>query len=421
VVGVAAAVLTGVAIGHRLVRTAGVANGHTVAETHRGISMKFSLIYEAQTADPSRQGDHKVFLDVLEQALLAEEVGFDVIWAVEHTALTQYAHMSAPETFLAFVAGATSRIHIGHGVICLPPQMNHPVKIAERCATLDILSRGRLHVGFGKGGTQQEAGTFGYQLDELRPMIDEAMRLVPRFWTEDVVEHHGEYIDIPPRPIHPKPFQDPHPPLYMACTHSESLNDAGGRGIGALVLGFGGPEQVAEKNRIYREAYANRDLTQQVGLRPTEHLAALCPTIVLADGAQARRIGIRGQRFFMEAIGHWGSGGKMPLPQPDTWPEDLTTIRSAIGSETVTVDFSDPSMAMLNPNHAYGTVEDCIGYVTRLIEAGADEILFMCQLGTVPQDAQLETIRNIGEHVIPYFRTGPGRDLLTASSAVAAS
>ena len=66
-------------------------------------------------------------------------------------------------------------------------------------------------------------------------------------------------------------------------------------------------------------------------------------------------------------------------------------------------------MALLNPNHAYGTVEDCIGYVGRLIDAGADEILFLNQMGTIPQEAMMETIRNIGEHVIPYFRTGPGK------------
>jgi len=374
--------------------------------------VKFSLIYEAQTADATRQGDHRIFRDVLEQALLAEDLGFDVVWAVEHTALTHYAHMSAPETFLAFLAGATRRIGIGHGVICLPPQMNHPVKVAERCATLDILSGGRLHVGFGKGGTQQEAGTFGYQLEELRPMIEESMRLVPRFWVEDLVEHHGTYLDIPPRPVHPKPLQEPHPPLYMACTHNDTLVDAGARGIGALVLGFGGPEQVAEKNAIYRKAFAERTREGQVGQRPTEHLAALCPAVVLDDGPAARRIGQRGQRFFMESIGHWASNGTLPLPDPDSWPEDLAAttgdgtavIESAIGRERFSVDFSDPRFALLNPNHAYGTVEECIGYVTRLIEAGADEILFLNQMGTVPQWAMLATIRAIGEHVIPYFR-----------------
>src|SRR5512147_3045777 len=133
--------------------------------------MKFSLIYEAQMADRSREAEARTFHEILEQCRLAEQMGFDVIWAVEHTALTNYAHMSAPETFLAFIAGRTRRIHVGHGVVCLPPHMNHPVKVAERIATLDLLSQGRLHFGVGKGGTQQEAGTFGYDLAELRPMI----------------------------------------------------------------------------------------------------------------------------------------------------------------------------------------------------------------------------------------------------------
>lgn len=374
--------------------------------------MRFSIIYEAQTASPGREDDHRMFREIIEQVRLAEELDFDIIWAVEHTALTMYAHMSAPETFLAYVAGITTRIGIGHGVICLPPKMNHPVKVAERCAMLDILSNGRLHVGFGKGGTEQEAGTFGYSKAELAPMIEEAMRLVPRIWTEELVEHHGEFIDLPPRPIHPKPLQDPHPPLYMACTQTSTLVDAGGRGIGALVLGFGGPDQVAEKNLVYRKAFANRDPADQVGSRPTEHLAALCPAIVLDDGLEARRIGMRGQRFFMESISHWASAGVLPMPTPDTWPDDLLTqtgdgtnvIETAIGSERFSVDFADPNMALLNPNHAYGTIDDCIAYVERLIEAGADEILFLMQMGTVPHWAQMETIRKIGEHVIPHFR-----------------
>ena len=267
-------------------------------------------------------------------------------------------------------------------------------------------------MGFGKGGTEQEAGTFGYSKAELAPMIEEAMRLVPRIWTEELVEHHGEFIDLPPRPIHPKPLQDPHPPLYMACTQTSTLVDAGGRGIGALVLGFGGPDQVAEKNLVYRKAFASRDPANQVGSRPTEHLAALCPAIVLDDGLEARRIGMRGQRFFMESISHWASAGVLPMPTPDTWPDDLLTqtgdgtnvIETAIGSERFSVDFADPNMALLNPNHAYGTIDDCIAYVERLIEAGADEILFLMQMGTVPHWAQMETIRKIGEHVIPHFR-----------------
>jgi len=372
--------------------------------------MKFSLIYEAQTTDASRAGDRQIFDEIVEQAVLAEEMGFDVIWCVEHTALTNYAHMSAPETVLAFLAGKTSRIHLGHGVVCLPPAMNHPVKVAERIATLDLLSHGRLHFGVGKGGTQQEAGTFGYDLATLYPQIDEAMYLIPKIMTQDEIEHDGEYIKIPRRPIHPKPYQDPHPPMYLACTNTDTLTRAGERGLGALVLGFGGPEDVTKKNEVYRKAWASRRAEDQVGFRPTQHLAALCPTIVLEDGLQARKIGIKGQRYFMESLGHWYGAG--PKPDPSKWDDEVTSrdaegkdvIRTNFASEKVTFDFSDPNMMLMNPNHAYGTVQDCIGYVQRLIEAGADEILFICQMGTVPQWAQLETLKNIGKYVIPHFR-----------------
>src|SRR5205823_5883337 len=117
------------------------------------------------------------------------------------------------------------------------------------------------------------------------------------------------------------------------------------------------------------------------------------------------------QRFFIESIGHWGSNGASPLPEPDTWGDNVLTtsgdgkpIVAAIGREVVTFDPSEKSLEILNPNHAYGTVSDCIGYVERLIDAGADEILFLQQMGTVPQWAMLETLRNIGRSVIPYFR-----------------
>jgi alkanesulfonate monooxygenase SsuD/methylene tetrahydromethanopterin reductase-like flavin-dependent oxidoreductase (luciferase family) len=372
--------------------------------------MKFSIIYEAQMADPSPESEVRCFNEIVDQVMLAEEVGFDTVWCVEHTALTQYAHMSAPETMLAYLAGRTTRIGIGHGVVCLPPGMNHPVKVAERIATLDILSKGRVHFGMGKGGTQQEAGTFGYDLNELQPMIDESMYLIPKIMTQPEIEHNGKYIQIPRRPIHPKPLQKPHPPLYYACTRESTLELAGRRGLGALVLGFSGPEEIARKNAVYRENFRNRDVKDQVGLVPTEHLAAFCAACVLDDRDKARRIGLRGQRFFAEAIAYWYQGGAKP---PTT--EDLSAEEHAEALEREkqqTIAYISEEKITLGDQHtsnytvaqdAYGNVEDCIRYVTRLQEAGADEILFLLQMGTIPHESILETIRNIGEKVIPHF------------------
>jgi alkanesulfonate monooxygenase SsuD/methylene tetrahydromethanopterin reductase-like flavin-dependent oxidoreductase (luciferase family) len=372
--------------------------------------MKFSMIYEAQLADPAPEKERQLLLDMVEQAEALDRYGFDNIWAVEHTSLTQYAHMSVPETFLAFVAARTKRIGIGHGVVCLMPAMNHPIKVAERIAMLDVLSGGRVHFGMGKGGSLQESGAFGYEMDELPPMITESMYLVPKILASGEVEHKGTYLkDIPHRPVHPSPVQKPHPPLYMACTRMDSLKNAGDRGIGALVMGFGGPEDVAAKNALYRQHFANRDPAKQVGFIPNEHLAALCPTLVLHDRELARRVGLRGQRFFAEAIAHWYQG----LPKPtalDLSPEEHLAALAATRKEKF-ARIGEDKIA-LNPDHgyfdevkdAYGTPQDCIAYVQRLIDAGADEILFIAQMGGIPHEMIMQTIELIGTEVIPHFR-----------------
>lgn len=371
--------------------------------------MKFSIIFEAQTVDTSRAAEFQLFHQLVEQCMEAERVGFDGIWAVEHTALTQYAHMSAPEVFLSFVAGRTSRIEIGHGVVCLPPRMNHPVKVAQRIAMLDILSKGRVNFGMGKGGTQQECGTFGYKLEELPEQIKESMYMIPKIWRDGPFEHSGKYLQVPSREIHPKPYQKPHPPLFLAVSRDDSLNMAGEGGLGALVLGFGGPEDIAKKNAVYRAASRRCTDKTRVGEFQTEHLAALCPTIVLNDSAAARRYGARGQQFFTESINHWYAGG----PKPSIAELDLSQVEAAMregraGLEDMLTRHNLPvtlaSTILFNLNHAYGTAEDAKKYIHGLIEAGADEILCLMQMGMVPHEAIMETIRAYGEHVIPYFK-----------------
>jgi alkanesulfonate monooxygenase SsuD/methylene tetrahydromethanopterin reductase-like flavin-dependent oxidoreductase (luciferase family) len=372
--------------------------------------MKFSLMYEAQLVDPTPANEHKILHDIVEQCILAEQVGFDGVWSVEHHGLTRYSHMSAPETLLAFVAGKTKTLEVGHGVVCLPPAMNHPIKVAARIATLDVLSNGRVNFGMGKGSTQQEAGAFGYDLADLPPQIEEMMYLIPKILAEGKVDHDGKYVKIPARPVHPRPVQQPHPKLYMACTRMESVREAATRGIGALVMGFGGPDEVAEKVQVYREAFANRPPEKQVGFAPNNHVSCMCATVVLGDRERARRIGLRGQRYFVECIKYWYNNGPIPTVFDEDSEESAAAIHrdmeefvAYLGEQKIEV-----TQTVLDPfkvaDDAYGDVEDCLRHVRRLAEAGADEIMFMVQMGGVSQEVMLETIRNIGAHVIPHFR-----------------
>ena len=106
-----------------------------------------------------------MFHHALEQARLADELGFDWVWAVEHHFLEEYSHCSAPEVVLAAVAAQTERIRVGHGAVVCVPEMNHPIRVAERCATLDIVSEGRLEVGTARSSTWTELGGFAVDPD----------------------------------------------------------------------------------------------------------------------------------------------------------------------------------------------------------------------------------------------------------------
>ena len=189
--------------------------------------MKFSLFFEMQISEPTRAKEAQMFHDCLEQAVLADELGYHCVWEVEHHGLYEYSHSSAPEIFLSFVAARTERIRIGHGVTLLPYRYNHPIRIAERIATLDILSGGRVNWGSGKSSSLVEQQAFENDIPTLHDQWLEAVEMIPRMWTADVFSHKGRFFDIPPTQIIPKPVQQPHPPMFAACSKPESRGRGG--------------------------------------------------------------------------------------------------------------------------------------------------------------------------------------------------
>ncbi|MGE4606449.1 MAG: LLM class flavin-dependent oxidoreductase [Myxococcota bacterium] len=364
--------------------------------------MQFSMIFEVQLAEPTRAAERQVYHDSVEQAVLAEEMGFDRVWAVEHHNLRYYAHCTAPEILLTFIAARTTRLRIGHGVVMLPVNYNHPLRVAERIAALDILSNGRVDFGTGVSSSELEMGAFGVDPETRHDQWEEALRAIPRMWREEPFEHHGRYFDVPPRHVLPRPIQDPHPPLYVAATRDETLDVAGRLGIGALCLGFGGPPDIRLKRERYDKAIAQRDAAQIAGVEPTDHLSALCPAVVLEDRAHGREIGRRGQRFFVEALAHCYQGGPEPGQVAD--PTEVATAQiSEEAIQSVDSTLLD-QIGAEEPLSAFGDPDDALAYVRALEAAGADEVMFLIQMGTVSQHACMESIRLIGEHVIPQFR-----------------
>src|SRR5258708_33992112 len=138
--------------------------------------MRFGIFYEHQLPKPWNPGDEaKLFHDALDQVVLADRLGYDYAWEVEHHFLEEYSHSSAPEVFLAACAALTRTIRVGHGIRQVIPTYNHPARTAEGLATLDIISNGRLDFGIGEGATRLELGGFGIPAKEKpAPAIEAA-------------------------------------------------------------------------------------------------------------------------------------------------------------------------------------------------------------------------------------------------------
>jgi alkanesulfonate monooxygenase SsuD/methylene tetrahydromethanopterin reductase-like flavin-dependent oxidoreductase (luciferase family) len=355
--------------------------------------VKFSLFVELQISDPTADSERRMLHDCLAQAVLADELGYHAIWEVEHHGLREYSHSSAPEVFLSFVAAKTRNIRIGHGVTLLPYRYNHPIRVAERVATLDILSEGRVNWGSGKSSSLTEQAAFETDIPELHAQWLEALEMIPRMWSSDVFSHKGKYFDIPPTQIIPKPVQQPHPPMFMACSKPDTAALAGRLGLGALNFAFGTDDYLVQKVGEYRQAVSN---ATPIGRRTTNNFACTPATLVLEDDRKACAYGTRGARFFNSSMAqYYFSGtrpqGRLPIPRDflsESELDEAMRLRNSSDSNVSTI-FGDPSAARET--------------IDRLVDIGVDELMMVFQMGTVPHELIMESLRVFAEKVMPHY------------------
>jgi alkanesulfonate monooxygenase SsuD/methylene tetrahydromethanopterin reductase-like flavin-dependent oxidoreductase (luciferase family) len=357
-------------------------------------AVRFSLFLEVQIDSPTPVRERAAIHEALEQAVFAEELGYDGVWAVEHHGLLEYSHCSAPEVLLSFVAARTERLLVGHAVTLTPARYNHPIRVAERVATLDVLSGGRVRWGSGKSASLTEQGTFEIEPEELHGQWLEALEMIPRMWHSDVFEWSGTHFDIPPTTVIPKPVQEPHPPIFAACSRPESIVLAGELGVGSLNFAAGSDEQLFEKVRSYRAAIAGARTSVR---RVNDYFCCTPTALVLKDDRRACEYGFRGARFFREALGTYFFspyrivGGLEISRDPLTMDElgAAMASRASEGAQLATV-IGDPVAA-----------RESVG---RFRDAGVDELILVMQLGTVPHEIVLESMRTFAEDVMPEFR-----------------
>ena len=361
--------------------------------------MKFGGFYEHQLPRPwTSDSEHTLLKNALEQAVLSDQCGYDYVWATEHHFLEEYAHSSAPEVFLAAVSQRTKNVRIGHGIVQTPPSINHPARIAERIATLDLLSDGRVEFGTGAGATETELGGFNVPQAEKKDMQLEGMRVAVRMLVEDpFTGHEGQYLTVPARNVVPKPLQKPHPPLWMACSRRESIIQAAKLGMGALTFSFVSPEEARQWVKDYYEVMENE--CEPLGYAVNPNFAVAAPFLCDRDQNRVEQIGAESYGFFLYGLGHYSFFGEHRPSKTDIWDEYKNNPKQ----------FAPPE----------GRTQDCVGTPDMLRErlrdfeqAGIDQVLCISQAGKIPHDLLCSSIELFSAEVLPEFKD---RELASAS------
>ena len=291
--------------------------------------MKFGIFYEHQLPRPWTDGaELKLFQEALDQVELADRIGIDHAWEVEHHFLEEYSHSSAPEVFLAACSQRTKNIRLGHGIVLMPPGYNHPARVAERIATLDLVSNGRVEFGTGESSAALELGGYRVPVEKKREMWRETTEQCLNMMAMDPYPgFKGQYFEMPCRSIVPKPVQKPHPPVWVACSNRETIKLAARLGIGALTFAFVDPQEakhwVDDYYRIFREECV------PIGHAVNPNICMVTGFSVHKDGEEARRRGLDGFKFFGYALGHHYIFGEHKPGRTDIW-QNFEAVKDAL-------------------------------------------------------------------------------------------
>ncbi len=351
--------------------------------------MKFGIFYEHQLPRPWNDGDeHRLFQEALDQVELADRVGIDFAWEVEHHFLEEYSHSSAPEVFLAACSQRTKNIRLGHGIVQMPPGYNHPARVAERVATLDLVSNGRVEFGTGESSAILELGGFNVDVDTKREAWQEAVEQCANMMVMDPYPgFEGKYFDMPCRNVVPKPMQKPHPPLWVACSNRETIKLAARLGIGALTFAF---VDTAEAKQWVDDYY--RILKEEcvpIGHAINPNIAMVTGFSVHHDAAEAKRRGMDGFRFFGFGLGHHYIFGEHKPGRTDIWKQ-FEAARGAIPEE--------------GANRGIGTPDELRAHLGAFADAGVDQVTFIQQGGRNRHDHICESLELFSEEVMPEFK-----------------
>ncbi len=376
--------------------------------------MKLDLLYEVQAPKPwpdkpypydQREAEQAAYFEAIEQIKLADKLGFGTVWVVEHHFRIERSHMPANGAFLAALSQITDQIRLGFGVTLTPHKFRHPVHTAETVATVDLLSRGRVEWGTGRS-IPHEQKAFGIDPATSRDSWREAIESVVAMWEQEKFSWDSEFMKFPELPsyegdtrsITPKPYQDPHPPAWMAAVSPDSVELAGRLGLGMLSLTIMQPvDELAKRIAIYREASAN--CTDPITRVKNNKAAPYTLVHCVESMEEAESYGV------WDSVGWWYDhmaqfiiDWELPPNMPQEQIEKaFPRLRDVQAGKVDPKFFNDQDMVII------GEPEECLEKLARYQEIGCDSVICYMQFGQLKHNEIMESIETLGKHVIPML------------------
>ncbi len=357
------------------------------------------------TAEPER------FHQDLEMGVAAEAAGFDSFWAPEHHFLEEYSHNSASHLTCLAVGMRTEKIRLVTGIMNLCAPINHPVRVAEQIAMIDIYTNGRIELGTGRGSGSTEVNSWGLKNEETKEYWEEAIRAIPKMWTQDLFSHEGVHFSVPERNVLPKPLTKPHPPLWVTATNPDTVEQAGRMGLGVAVFSFQSPKALEPLVETYKKSIADPDPISEV---VNDKFLTIAPLLCLEDGDRARdwhakRANLTTAHFavYFDTVPDIAArlAGE-PRPIPQTRLREL--IKEAENDASVVAPFpataEDPNV-LIESGLCVGDPEQVRRAIQNYADVGVDELGMIPRTSWIePQEMILETLEVTGREVLTSFR-----------------
>ena len=365
--------------------------------------MKLDLLYEIDVPKPwgphpygQREAEQRAYAEALEQIQLADTLGFHTTWHVEHHFREGRSHSPAPEVIIGALSQCTKNLRLGFGVVLMPHQFCHPARVAEKVATADILSGGRVEWGTGRS-TPMEQTAFHVPREESREEWEEAIDAVVHMWEDEYFEYHGKYLEFPRRLVTPKPVQDPHPPAWMAATSDGSAAVAGKLGLGLLSFSILQPiDKMAEHIRQYREAARDPEPITRV---TTNKVAAYTLVHCAESMEQAEKNGIwESVWWWYKNLAEFTLEWEFPNIPESERDKIFPLLKRQIEGEFDAHEFDEADMIVV------GDPQRCFDKMVKYEQLGVDQLICYVQFGQLSHESIMTNLVLLGREVIPELR-----------------